>query len=735
MDFDFAHAVGRELADLSPSQRAGTDGAEDWSGHLLTIARGIMQCDVSLMLTCAQGIIEFVNPAFERHSGYAASEAVGRTPGLLSSGEHSPEFFAGLSKSLGAGEVFRAVFTNRRKNGDLYHEDKMITPIRDGAEQISHYVATGRLLTSPLPADELSDYRANYDALTRIPNRQLFMNQLDHAIQRGQRNSRNFSLLHIDVDRFKRINDTLGHHTGDLVLAAVAQRIGQTIAGQDRVARLGGDEFTIILEGRENREATNAVAEALISACSRPFEIGQRTLYAAISIGIAAYPDDGDDIESLVRHAEIAMYQAKAAGRSTFVNFEALMEQRMVDDLAIEASLRSALHNDEFEVYYQTIVSPGNARALALEALLRWHSPQHGEIPPGRFIPLLEETGLIAEVGRWVLKTACSQFKSMAQQGLAPAVLAVNLSAAQFRDTELISDVQAILQATGLAAAQLELEITESILIDDASAAGRTLHALAALGVRLAIDDFGTGYSSLSYLRRFPINTLKIDRSFVAEMESSVDAKLIVKAIINLAHNLGLEVVAEGVENAAQLARLSAFGCARVQGFLFSRPLPLDAVQRLLAIPSRSADAAACRLLSGPSPESLISTKVPEHTMKTIFLVDDSATILLSISSILGKAGYAVEKAANAEEALRKFKAGIKIDLLITDLNMPGMNGIELIREVRQMAAYKFVPILFLTTESQQAKKVEAKAAGASGWIVKPATADELLSTIKLVVR
>ena len=723
MKLDFDQADDRTLTPAITS--------DETSAHLLTVGRTLIESDISVMITNTQGVIEFVNPAFERHSGYAANEAVGRTLDLLKSGAHPPEFFSGLHQTISDGKVFRAVFTNRQKNGELYHDDRTITPIRDAGAEISRYVSTGRLLASQMRADDPLDY----DALTGIPNRRCFIDQLGKTIVRCQRNSGQFSLLHVDLDRFRLINDTLGHTTGDRVLTAVAQRLAGLIGGQAIIARLGGDGFTIIVERQAKRDAVSQLAEDLIAACSRPVEIDNRTLYAEVSIGIASFPEDGQDIDSLVRHAEIAMYQAKSTGRGRFVNFSAQMEKKMLDDLSIEASLRSALHHGEFEVCYQPIVSSADRRAVALEALLRWHSPQHGEVSPGRFIPLLEEIGLIVEIGRWVLKTACAQFKSLQQNEFAPTILAVNLSAAQFRDAQLIGDIEAVLQTTGLAPAQLELEITESILIEDASAATKTLNSLAALGVRLAIDDFGTGYSSLSYLRRFPINTLKIDRSFVTEMESSVDAEVIVKAIVNLAHNLGMAVVAEGVESAGQLARLSALGCAKVQGFLFSRALPIDDLPSLLANPFPLADDAAHRATSLPTRPSLISTHAPEHTMKTIFLVDDSATILLSISSILGKAGYTVEKAANAEEALKRFKAGAKIDLLLTDLNMPGMNGIELIREVRKLAAYRFVPILFLTTESQQAKKVEAKAAGASGWIVKPATADELLSTIKLVIR
>lgn len=603
------------------------------------------------------------------------------------------------------------------------------TPL--GAAGEERHRATGRRLASRRLVGEQDGAAVDHDALSAIPNRRRFIDQLAQTIVRCRRDARQFSLLHADLDRFRRINDTLGHSTGDRVLSAVAQRLARLTGEQDTVAHLGGDGFTVIVEHHAQRDAGGRLAAALIDACARPLAIDGRTLYAGISIGIAAFPQDGQDIDSLLRHAEIAMYHAKSSGRGRCVSFARQMEKRRLDELSIEASLRCALGRGEFEVFYQPIVSTRDGRTVALEALLRWHSPQHGEVAPGRFVPLLEEIGLIGEVGRWVLTTACAQFASLQNGEFAPSILAVNLSAAQFRDAQLTAHIQAALQASGLTPAQLELEITESILIEDASAATQTLSSLAALGVRLAIDDFGTGYSSLSYLRRFPINTLKIDRSFVTEMESSVDAEIIVKAIVNLAHNLGLAVVAEGVENVGQLARLATLGCACVQGFLFSRAVPLADLPELLTRPfARVADAAP--RVTTPSP---ISIKKPEQAMKTIFLVDDSATILLSISSILSKAGYAVEKAANAEEALRRFKAGAKIDLLLTDLNMPGMNGIELIREVRKLSAYKFVPILFLTTESQQAKKVEAKAAGASGWIVKPATADELLSTIKLVIR
>ncbi len=561
----------RDLSRLGGDIRYGQLLSDE--SHMLILA--VMQTCDAVMIADAAGIIQFVNPAFERDSGYAAAEAIGRSTNLVNSQQHPAEFFARLWKTIRSGKVFRDVFVNRRKNGEIYYDDKTITPICDARGKITHYVSTGRDITDRVRIDTRLAFLESYDVLTSLPNRRNFMARLEKAIPRCRQDCSSVALLHIDLDRFKNINDTLGHSAGDRLLQMVGDRLKDICPRPDSIARLAGDEFALMVEGVTNPGESERIAQEVVAAFHAPFELNGRQLYVNASVGIATYPTDSDDAESMVKHADIAMFHAKLNGRATWVNFSAVMEGNLLDNLSLETSLHGALDNQEFEVVYQPILNPADQRTVAVEVLLRWNSPQHGKVPPSRFIPLLEATGMIVDVGRWVLRTACAQIQADPLLGGAGVVLAVILSVRQLRGEPIVAEVREILATSGLPSQQLELEITESILIEDSSAAAMTLDALKALGVRLAIDDFGTGYSSLSYLRRFPIDTLKIDRSFVIEMESSPDAVVIVKAIVNLAHSLGLEVVGEGVETAGQLAILSEMGCRKVQGYWFSPPLSL----------------------------------------------------------------------------------------------------------------------------------------------------------------
>lgn len=549
---------------------------QQFSEEVRMLIHAVMQTSDAVMIASARGVIQFVNPAFERDSGYSAREAVGHSTNLLKSGRHPDEFFSRLWKTIRAGETFRGLFTNRRKNGEIFYDDKTITPIRDANGGITHFVSTGRDVSERMRTDMRLQYLEQYDALTCLPNRSAFMQRLIRSVDRCSNEIAGVALLHIDLDRFKNINDTLGHTAGDRLLKKVGERLSELVPNPDLVARLGGDEFAITLEGDGLSAEGEFLAQKIVAAFSHPFELNGRQLYVNASVGIASYPGDSDDVESLVKHADLAMFHAKLSGRATWVNFSSVMEGDLLDNLSMETSLHGALKNNEFEIVYQPVMNPFGRKTVAVEALLRWHSPVHGTVPPSRFIPLLEATGMIVEVGRWVLETACAEIKAVEPSDGAGMVLAVNLSGRQFRDESLVDDIGRVLEAMAFPAERLELEITESILIEDSSAAARTLDRLKALGVRLAIDDFGTGYSSLSYLRRFPIDTLKIDRSFVIEMETSPDAVVIVKAIVNLAHSLGLEVVGEGIETAGQLALLSEIGCRKVQGYWFSPPVPLS---------------------------------------------------------------------------------------------------------------------------------------------------------------
>ncbi|HOY02282.1 EAL domain-containing protein [Zoogloea sp.] len=538
------------------------------------LARAIEQTDDAVMITRSDGVIEYVNPGFERITGYRAGDIIGRRPSILASGMHPPAFYSELWRTLGRGESFRSVFTNRRSSGELYYEEKTISPIRGADEAISHFVATGKDVTERIAAERRLEYLANYDALTGLPNRSLLHDRLAQAIQRAHRLGKGVAVQFVDLDRFKLINDTLGHNAGDRVLIEAASRLRQCLRATDTVARLGGDEFILIQEGVGNPDEVEQVARKVLDAFAPCFPVAPpQGLFVSVSVGLALYPGDGLTPDELLMRADLAMYRAKEGGRNSFRFFEAAMDASAMRTLTLEAAIRGALDNREFAVVYQPIIDTRTQRPIAVEALMRWHSPVHGTVPPDHFIPLLEENGMIVPVSRWALRQALRQVRTLQCAGQPALRLAFNLSSRQFRDVELLQDVTAALDEAGFDPTLLELELTESALMDNPDASAAVLEALRARGIRVAVDDFGTGYSSLAYLMRFPVRTLKIDRSFVYQMERSKEAATIVRAIASLARSLGLELIGEGVENVGQLALLQEVGCHQVQGFLFSRPV------------------------------------------------------------------------------------------------------------------------------------------------------------------
>jgi diguanylate cyclase (GGDEF)-like protein len=427
-------------------------------------------------------------------------------------------------------------------------------------------------------------HQAFHDPLTTLPNRTFFLEQLTRALARAKRQQTSVAVLFVDLDRFKVINDSLGHPVGDQLLITVAERLQACVRVGDTVARLGGDEFTLLLEALPTVQGAMEVAERIHTALQAPFPLDGRNVFTSASIGIALSMPETDHPDDLLRAADSAMYQAKVAGKAQFALFDPHHTTAVQERLDLETALRYAIARDELRVEYQPIVQLTTGWVVGVEALVRWMHPQHGLLPPARFIPIAEETGQIRAIGRWVLEQACRQVRAWhtVRPSAAPLMLTVNLSAREFQHLDLVDDLYQLVQDTGFDPTTLTLELTESVTMQDAAATIGTLHKLKALGVRIAIDDFGTGYSSLAYLKRFPITTVKIDRSFVREIPSDPNDAAIVTAIIAMAHQLHLHVVAEGVETPAQYAFLQAHGCDALQGYLISRPLPAEQVLPLL---------------------------------------------------------------------------------------------------------------------------------------------------------
>ena len=431
-------------------------------------------------------------------------------------------------------------------------------------------------------ADERIEYLASHDSLTDLPNRELFNSLLRRAIETARRHQRRLAVLFIDLDRFKVINDSLGHDAGDMLLVQVARRLRGVLRSSDVVARLGGDEFVVILEECAETDDVENIAANLLSVLSQPMELGGHECHTTASIGIAMYPQNGGDALSLTKNADMAMYLAKEDGKNGFRFFSKEARAQSIEHLELETALRRALERDQLSLHYQPKVDVASGQITGVEALLRWAHPEFGMVPPLQFIPLAEETGLIVPVGRWVLKEACAQNMAWQRRGLRPVSVAVNLSPRQFIDEQLLQDIDEALAGSGMSPVLLQLEVTESMVMRNVSRAVRVLDAIRSRGIRLAIDDFGTGYSSMSLMKQFPIDTIKIDRSFVRDLPEDTEDRAITQAIIGMGKALGMTVIAEGVETAEQQAFLRSHGCDEMQGFLFSKPLPSRHMAELL---------------------------------------------------------------------------------------------------------------------------------------------------------
>lgn len=672
---------------------------------LRKLSLAVNQIADSIFITDSDGHIEYVNPEFERLTGYSAEEIKGKTPALLRSGHHDRPFYAQLWHCIKQGDNYRGTLINRRKNGELFHEEKVITPLKDESGNITHFVSTGRditeriqveterkrlasileatpdlvaihapdghlrylnssgrrllelggnatlegrclkdifpedtaekLLVDVIPyvrqhrywtgetvlnfregeslpvslvviahsgekgeVEELSiiardiserhryekelRHQATHDALTNLPNRFYLIDYFTQALERARRNNRCIALLFLDLDNFKRINDSLGHATGDRLLQQVALRLIECLRPSDTIVRHGGDEFTVMADDLACVESALIVLRKLQAAFEQPIKLGHHEVYVTFSTGIALYPHDGTGVEDLLRHADTAMYQAKGIGSNQYCFYTPEMNAHGHEYLEMEADLRHALENREFRIYCQPQIDLLTGHMVGAEVLLRWQHPSRGLVSPVEFIPLLETSGLIIPVGEWVVREACRLHRDWCSAGFDALRVSVNVSAAQFRDGNLVEIIGRILREEGMQGNCLELEITENIVMRDPITAAAILDTLHAMGVRTAIDDFGTGYSSLAYLKQFSLNVLKIDQAFVGDLGRDRSDEAIVEASISLAQKLGMETVAEGVETREQLVFLQERGCNMVQGYFLSRPLPFQELVELL---------------------------------------------------------------------------------------------------------------------------------------------------------
>ncbi|MGN7612758.1 EAL domain-containing protein [Magnetococcales bacterium HHB-1] len=543
--------------------------------------------DEGVLIMDDHGIIHNANPALTNITGFKADELIGKRFQECRSDNKDPAFYQVIWEQARRSGYWRGEVWNRRRNGEAYPELLTVIGIPDRWKKISTFIAVSHDLTSIKCSQEALNYQTSHDALTGLPNRELFRDRLQQAVSIATRTESRFAVVMLDLDRFKQVNHSLGHSSGDLILQEVARRIAQCIREGDTVSRTSGDEFYLIFRDVVNVQNIIQVVDRLMTSISEPFILKEQTIHLTTSLGLTLFPSDGKDADTLIRNANLAMSRAKEAGKDTYRFYTTLMGEKASQQLTLTTALREAVEREEFELHYQPKVSVSDDKIVGMEALVRWRKEDGTLISPAQFIPIAEETGLIIPLGEIILRKACQQTKQWIDQGYGPLRVAVNLCALQFQRPGLETSVAKILEETGLDAAHLEMEITESMMLEDAGQGVSAMIALSALGIQFSLDDFGTGYSSLSYLKRLPIHSIKIDRSFICDITIDSSDAAIVTAILSMAKSLDLKVIAEGVEYRDQLECLNKNGCDQIQGFFYSRPLAVDDFKDLLDNPKK----------------------------------------------------------------------------------------------------------------------------------------------------
>ncbi len=539
-----------------------------------------------IIISNSQNRIVQVNPAFSSITGYSSEEAIGKNPGFLKSGRHDDEFYNSIRKSLARSGKWQGEIWNRRKNGEVYLQWQSLTALEAEDGSVEAYVGTFYDAGKFKRMDDKEDFYTNYDALTGLPNRNLLQDRILQAQKNALATRERVGILYLDLDHFKSVNDEFNHNVGDSVLVEMSQRLKDCLRDCDIIGRLSGDKFLVVLPKIRSDDETTIILNRLLIEAARPINVDgcDTEILITVSIGVAVFPDDGETVEDIIRNADTASFHAKREGRNNYQYFTEDMNIRARKRIRMEKGLRRALENEELEIYYQPKVELRRGKIVGMEALLRWRIPETGELlSPAKFIPLAEETGLIVPIGEWVLGTACTQLKSWLDGGMRPLQMSVNLSMRQLTKKSLLNDITKILDSTGLAPRMLEMEITETSLMENTDDVIAVLKDIRGLGIQLSVDDFGTGYSSLNYLRNFPIDVIKIDQSFVVDIGGDGGGAMLAAAVIAIGQSLGLKVIAEGVENETQLAFLRQQWCDEIQGFYFSRPVPAEDFAAMVA--------------------------------------------------------------------------------------------------------------------------------------------------------